>query len=187
MAISGTVGHLEDVARRLLDADDLRQLRQPLGGRRLDVAAGAARHVVEHDRQVRVGSNRRVVLVDAFLRRLVVVRRHRQDAVGARIGGRMGGLDDLCRVVATGAREHRHHALHLVHDGLDDGPLLGCRERRRLARRADRHQEMNPGLDLPPREAAHASLIDSAVGGERRDQGGATASEGTSWGHGGTG
>ena len=50
---------------------------------RIDVAAGAARHVVDDDRQRRAVGDRLVVRVEAFGRRPVVVRRHGQQAVRA--------------------------------------------------------------------------------------------------------
>ena len=53
---------------------------------RLDVGAGAARHVVDDDRQRRAVGDREVVLIQPFLRRPVVVRRHGQAAPPRRRG-----------------------------------------------------------------------------------------------------
>ena len=74
-------GHLADVARRFLHADDVVDLRQALQRGRLDVDAGAALHAVDDDRQRDAGGDRFVVLIQAFLRGLVVVRRDGEDAV----------------------------------------------------------------------------------------------------------
>ena len=78
------LAHLHDVAGRFLDRRrccGISESRATVCD--LQVDAGAARDVVEHDRQRRALGDRLVVLIQAFLRRLVVVRRHRQDAVGA--------------------------------------------------------------------------------------------------------
>ena len=77
------VRHLPDVARRFLHADDVLDLRQPRQRGGLDVHAGAPLHAVDDDRQPDGRGDRPVVLVEAFLGGLVVVRRHREDAVGA--------------------------------------------------------------------------------------------------------
>ena len=58
-------------------------------------------------------------------------------------------VDDLPRVVAAGAGQHHRPALDLVDDQLDDATLLVCGQRRRFARGAAGHQEVNARLDLP--------------------------------------
>ena len=78
------LAHLRHVAGGLLDAGDVRDGAQADQRRRIDVAAGAAGHVVDDDRQLDRFRDRAVVLVEPFGRRLVVVGRDREDAVGAR-------------------------------------------------------------------------------------------------------
>eukprot|EP00968_Pinguiococcus_pyrenoidosus_P009788 scaffold757_cov246-Pinguiococcus_pyrenoidosus.AAC.34 len=80
------------IARRLLDAHDLgvgRQLGHRLG---LEVAGRPARHVVEHDGQLRLRGDVLEVLDAARLRRLDVVGRDDQAGVGAHAAreGRVG-------------------------------------------------------------------------------------------------
>ena len=63
--------------------DDVVDLREALQRCGLDVDAGAALHAVDDDRESDGRGDRLVVLVQAFLRGLVVVRRDGEDAVGA--------------------------------------------------------------------------------------------------------
>ena len=99
--------HLRDVARCFLDRDDSRHAAQADERRHVDVAAGPARHVVDDDRQADLAGNRAVVLEEAFGRRLVVVRRHGEDAAGAGLLHPPRRVDDFLRVVAAGAGQHR--------------------------------------------------------------------------------
>ncbi len=56
------------------------------------------------------------------------------------------------RVVAAGAGHHRHLAVGRFEHELDDAAALGGAQRRRFARRAARHEEVNAGVDLPLRQ-----------------------------------
>src|SRR4029079_4842279 len=58
----------------------------------------------------------------------------------------------------------------LFGDELDDLQTLFRTEGRRLAGRAARHEEMNAGVDLPPREAADGLLVKGPGAGEWRDE-----------------
>ncbi len=87
-----------------------RQARQRGG---LDVHAGAALHAVDDDRQADGGGDGFVVLVQAFLRGLVVVRRDGEDAVRAQLLELARQFDDFVGVVAARAGQHRDLALGL--------------------------------------------------------------------------
>ena len=143
----------------------------------VDVDAGAPRHVVEHDRQPRALGDGLEVLVQPFLRRLVVIRRHRQQAVDASLLHVARQLDHLARVVAAGAGQHRHLAADFLDDQLDDAQLLAMAQRRRFARRAARRQEVDAGIDLPAGQPLDRRLVERAVLPERRDEGRADAGE----------
>ncbi|MBS1163962.1 MAG: hypothetical protein H6R03_1858 [Burkholderiaceae bacterium] len=77
------VGGAGQVAGGVLDADDPRHLRQPQRGLGRQVGHRAARHVVQDDRQVDRLGHLAEVLVQPFLRRLVVVRHDLQRGVGS--------------------------------------------------------------------------------------------------------
>ena len=80
------------------------------------------------------------------------------------------------RVVAAGAGEHRHLPARFVDEDLDDPRRRSAiGQRRALAGRAARHEEVNAGVDLPAPEATNGRLVEVAVPGERRDERGADA------------
>ena len=170
-------GPVLGVHRRFLGRHDVRNLRQPQ--RRLDrhVHAGARRHVVEHDRQLHAFGDRLEVLIQAFLRRLVVVRRDREQPVGADAFHVARQLDHLARVVAARAGEHRHAAVGLFDDQLHDAQLVAMAQRRRFPRRPAGGEEVDAGVDLSSGQALDGGLVEGAVLGERRNQCGADARE----------
>src|SRR3954454_21754584 len=73
----------EEVARGLLDGDDPWMLGEPQEVRRPDPHRGAARDVIDHEREVRGVRDRREVRADPLARRLAVVRRDREEPVRA--------------------------------------------------------------------------------------------------------
>ena len=58
-------------------------------------------------------------------------------------------MHDFLRVVAAGAGHHRHLAVRGLEHELDDAAPLGGAQRRRLAGRAARHEEVDAAVDLP--------------------------------------
>ena len=110
-----------------------------------------------------------------FLRRPVVVRRHRQDAVHAELRVGIDRVNDLGGVVTARAGEHERLALGLLDADLDKTTLLRRRERRGLACRPTGHEDVNPALDLPPRQAAIGGFINLAACSERRHECGANS------------
>ncbi len=96
------------------------------------------------------------------------------DAGAFELGDR---LDDLARVVAAGAGEDHRAAFDFVGDDLDDLAAFLGRERRRLAGRAARHDEVDARFDLARRKPPDRRLIDGAVLREGSDERGADAGE----------
>ena len=72
----------------------------------------------------------------------------------ALLAGAAGQVDGVRRRARARAGDDRHAAAHLLHHHVDDVPLLVGRERRRLARRAARHEPVDAArdlrLDVPP-------------------------------------
>ena len=100
--------HLADVARGFLHADDVVDFGEALQRGRLDVDAGAALHAVDDDGQADGGGDGFVVLIQAFLRGLVVVRRDGENAVGAQVlavRARVRSLRRCCSRPRRPARE----------------------------------------------------------------------------------
>ena len=106
--------HLLDVAGRFLHADDVRDGREPHERGGIDVAAGAARHVVHDDRQRRALGDGFVVLEETVGRGLVVVGRHGKQAIRAGALHLARRVNDLPSVVSACAREHRHLAARFL-------------------------------------------------------------------------
>ena len=85
----------------ILDADDVRNLREPQHGVVLKISHGAPGHVVDDVRKIDRFRDRPEVPVESFLGRLVVVGHDREAHVGAYLLGVSGKLDRFtCRVGA---------------------------------------------------------------------------------------
>ena len=112
---------------------------------------------------------------ETLLRRLVVVRRHRQDALHAEILELTGKVRDLLGVVAAGARQHGRPPAGLLEHQFHHARVLLVREGGTLARRAAGHDEVHPLVDLPARQAAHGGLVNTPAARERRHERGANA------------
>src|SRR5439155_25567125 len=117
--------------------------------------------------------DRTVMLKQPFLRRLVVLGGHRQQAAGADLFHFTGEVDHLSGVVTARPGKNRRLAGGFVHQQLDNPQALGQGKRRALSGRAARHEEVNAGVHLPPAKAADGCFVELAGLRERRDQRGA--------------
>ena len=100
----------------------------------MDVAGGAARHVVNDNLCARFGAERLEVLLDAFLRGVVVVTRNAEDRDFRNLQHFFDHLDGFAGAVAACACNHGHAAVHVVERELDDVEVLLVGDRRTLAR-----------------------------------------------------
>jgi hypothetical protein len=91
------------VGGRVLDADDAGNLREAQNRIVREIGDGAARHVVQQQRQIDFLGDRAEVPVRAFLRRLVVIRDDGQRAVRARLLRVRGERDGFGGGVAAGS------------------------------------------------------------------------------------
>ena len=169
---------LVEVGRRLLHRDDVVDPGEAREQRRLHVEHDALRDVVEDHGPIARGlRDGREVPVDALGRRLVVVRRHRQDGVGAAAHGLAREVHGVRRVVGPGARDHGHLAAHLAGDGLHEVELLGVAEGGRLARGAVDDQALGAVAHEVARDGPRLVEVERAVGGERGHHRGEDAAE----------
>ena len=74
-------GHLSDVSRGFLDSGDVLEAGEALHGGGLDVDAGASLNAIENDGKGNGGGQGFVMLVKAFLRGLVVIRRSGENRI----------------------------------------------------------------------------------------------------------
>src|SRR5215813_1688203 len=152
-------GHLSDVSRGFLDADDVGDHGKPFHRRRLQVRAASSRHVVEDDWQTRRPCDSAVVLIKAFLRRLVVVGRNGKQSIGAQQFDFTGKFDHLLRVVAAGAGEDRNFSGTLLDGDFDNAKVLGARQRRAFPGCAAGYEEIDAGRNLAPHQLSQRRLV----------------------------
>ena len=147
-----------------LTAVDVGQLAQ-LGQRfRLDVHAGAGRHVVDDAGQADRVGNGGVVGDQPGLGGFVVVGGHQQQGVGA-VGLRLlRQLDGIGGVVGAGAGHNRHAAGHAAHGVADALGVLVVRQGRGLAGGAADDDGVGMVGDLVVQDAAQLVIVDRAVG-----------------------
>ena len=100
------------------------------------------------------------MLVQPFLRRLVVIRADGEDAVRAQRFEFARALDHFGGVVAAGTGHDGHLAARLFDRDFDHAALLGMRERGAFARGAAGDEEIDSRVDLAPRQAAHGFFVE---------------------------
>ncbi len=110
------------------------------------------------------------MLIEAFLRGLVVIRRDGENTIDADALQLAGEFDHLARVVAAGAAKHGRFPLRLIDHNLDHAQVFGARERGAFAGGTARNQKVYPSVDLPADELAQSALVERQVTLERRNQ-----------------
>ena len=152
-------------------------LAQLLGSLRLDVDAGAGRHIVEDDRDAAGFGHGGKVGDQAGLAGLVVVRGDHQQGVGAAVGRAGGQGAAVGRVVGAGPRHHRHPVGHRVHRELDGGQLLGVGHGGALAGGAADDNGVGAAGDLVLKDLPQHIEMDASVVVHRGDDGHACTCE----------
>ena len=123
-ALGGDPGGHGGVAAGLLHRHDIGVLGQLHIGGHLNIAAGAAGHVIEDAGHLHLVGDEVEALHQALLRGLVVIGGDQQQAVGPQFFGFQGQLDAEGGVVAAGAGDDRHPARHLLDDKVYDFQVL---------------------------------------------------------------
>src|SRR6478736_6806335 len=177
------VAHLHQLGRArqqaggLLDRGDVVVAAHRLVGLELDEARGAARHVVEHDREVgRLGHGGEVVL-QADLAGLVVVGADEQHAVDADLLRLPGQLDRVGGGVGADARNDARAVADRVLDSAEDLAVLGHRGGGALPRRPADDDPVVAVVDEVRRDPRGALEGDAAVLVERGGHRGEEAAE----------
>ena len=142
-------GHLRDIARSFLDANNIFNFGEALYRGGLDVYTGAALHAVENDGQGHRFGDGTVVLEEALLSGLVVIRSDREDAIHAEVNKLASEGDHFGSIVAARAPEDWHFALGQFDGDLNNSKMLLVRERGAFARGSTRNEEVDACLDLP--------------------------------------
>ena len=175
---SANFGDLPDVAAGFFDGHDVGDFGQAQQRGRFDIGSGSAGDVVQHQRLGRGFGNRLEVLVNAFLRGLVVVGRRGEDVVDARARRNFLCLGDGLAGVVGGCARHDGHAAAGGLDGqVDNAQPFVVRQSRRLASGAAGHKEVDARLDLPAHQFAQRGFVDAAILFEGSDKSGTTTTQ----------
>ena len=163
--------HLHNVARRLLHPLDPWDRRQASQGGRGHVDAGAARNVVDDDREIGGLGKCAVVREEPVWSGFVVEGCHHQEAVGPNCLDLARQIDHLGRVAPPTPSNHRHAPVGRLDNQLGNPDLLGARERRALPGGTARYQEVHPRVDLPTGKRHDTLLVNHAVAQEGGHEG----------------
>ena len=151
--------NLLEVTTGFLDGDDvLTVASQTNGGGSLHVDTCTTRDVIEYHWQRSGCCNGLEMLVETFLRGLVVIGADTEDAIDTTEIACLQFLDDSCRIIAAAAHENGDATLNVVnHHVLDFLFLLTCQSRS-FARGSEDAEEVGSVFQLPVHES-HQSFI----------------------------
>ena len=159
------------IGGRVLHARDVLEVEQALHRIDRHVDHGPRWNIVDDDRDADGVVDRPKVLVEPFLRRLVVIRRHDQDRVGAGVLRVAGERNGLLGGVRARTRDHRHATFRLFDTPFDDLAVLlvSASDSRRSSRRGRGHSCPRRSAGL---ESAKSLLVDRTVaeGGDERGE-----------------
>ena len=165
------VVHLTDVARRFLDGHDVLEVAgQAKGGFGGHVHTGTSRYIVEHDRQVCSFGHGLVVLVDTFLRRLIIIRYNDQEGIDTGHVVVLHALYHGLGAIATHAQQDRNSSAYTVDNGAFHLLLLFLAQRRSFGGCTQHTQEVRSVLQLIIHQAKQCFVIHATVFFERGNQ-----------------
>src|SRR5262249_41573611 len=122
------------------------------------------------------------VLIESFLRGLVVIRRDHEHRIGARLLRMPRKLDRLGSGIRTGTGDHGNPSLRLLDAPADDTVVLLMRQGGALAGSPDGNQPVGALGNLPIHQSTEGLLVERAVA-ERGDERGKRASKARPGGH----
>jgi hypothetical protein len=108
------------------------------------------------------------MLKEAFLRRLVVIRRYREQSIAADSFDFSREVNDFLRVVPAGSRQNRGFPRTLLDRNFNDPQMLGASQRRTFTGRTAGYEEIHAGGDLAPHQLSQCSLVQGKVRPKRR-------------------
>ena len=164
------------IGARFLQAHDAFVSSQARGGFRQHVAAGARRHIVEHDRQPGFVGDRGKMPEQSFLGRPHIIRGHDQGSVGADGMGAARGHDGFARIRCAGSRQHRHAPGYALEREPERAFEFGLAQGMRFASGAGHHERPRSADKLIVDQRAKGGQIEP-VAAERRGQRADTADE----------
>lgn len=127
------------------------------------------RNVVEHDRQGRGFGDGTIVLVEALLHRLVVVRGHDEGGIGSRFFGVAGQPDGFGCAVRPGACHHLEATGSLLTDDRNNPIMFFVAQSGAFPGRPTGTDAGGPDFDMPIDKATEGSLVNASIT-KRSDQ-----------------
>ena len=140
-------------AARFLDADDAFVRGEFRGRLRQQIASGAARHVVQNDRQAALLGDVDEMPAQSLLRGTHVIRRHDQRRIGAEVARAARDRNRLARIRVAGAGEHRNASADMLHREREQAVVFVIVERVRFAGRSGDDERLRARVDLDSRAA----------------------------------
>src|SRR5260370_25389061 len=162
--------HLRDAARGFLDANDFFNVRKALYCGWFTVHAGTALHAIQNNRQRNSFRDGAIMLEQSFRRRLVVIRRHRKNSIGAKSGQFARQRNHLRGVITASTRENRHLPLGQSDGDLNDLNVLCVFQRRALARCAAWHGEVDTCVNLPLDQGSQRWFVQRTIASNWSDK-----------------
>ena len=169
--------HVRDVARRILDGDDLGTfVRESLDGRHID-RTSKHRDVVERHIDRSIVADLFEIGINRLRAQLVVEGGHDRDGLHAERVVVLARFDRLAHIGFGGTRQDWNSTPSLIGDDLDDAATFFDGESRELAGRAVGIEAMHAAFDQPIHIASQLGFVDLAARVLRHQIGGKDAGE----------
>ena len=167
-----------EVPARLFDRTDIGVLlRDPDHRLRLDRRAGPRRNIVDDARELRSGSDRRIVIHQSILRRLIIVGRDEQQTVRAELFSFLAHHDRVSRIVRARPGNDRDPSADDIDGELYDFQMFVILKCRRFAGSPDADDRIRMIFDLILEKGFERVVIHFPILLHRRDKGNTGTSE----------
>ena len=171
--VATSINHLataRHVTSGVLDANDIGDVGQAIDSIGLHINSGTPGDIVEYLRYRDGIGHRLVVLIQAFLRRLIIIWCHQQAGVDSGLLGAAGQLDRLGGGIGAGTADNRNAAVSVLYHQLQAGAMFVHVEGRRLTGGAHGNNGVGPVFNMKIYQALECRHVDGAIAVHRRDQ-----------------
>ena len=164
--------HLGDIARSLLDSYDILEIAsQTESGFSSHVHTCTTWHIIKHDRQIGSFGHSLVMLVNTFLRRLIIIRYNHQQGVYPSHIIILYGVHYRLGAVATHSQQDRNTAVHTLDNGALHLLLLFFGKCRSFCGCTKHTQEIRTVLHLIINQTEQRIVVYTVIFFERGNQG----------------
>ena len=163
--------HLSDIARCFLNSDNVFKITgQTESGFSSHVNTSTSRYIVKHNREFGCFSHCLVMLVDTFLRRLIIIRYDNEQCINT---GHIVVLHTIYHslgAVTAHTQQDRNTSIHAVNHGAFDFFLLFLAQCRSFSGCTQHAQEIRSILQLIIHQTKQSLVIHSTIFLERSNQ-----------------